>query len=204
MWLLIKSGDSKLVKQFFLVIFLYFCTSPLLSQERGIILGKVSEGIRGVPIADVSLSLRDRQGLRPFLPPPPSTKTDENGNYELKYVEIGGEYMVDAVCVFDFDTVKIKHTLTASSVQILSDSTIVNFQFSRQKALEHLSNKEKRNEKKKEDLKALQRKLKQKNDEDTLEELLSMEYDLFFGRFRITDEYGNVLTKFSHFERIKK
>ena len=127
-----------MMRNVFSLVFLIIWTTPLLSQDKGIIYGRATEGIRGKPVDEVSISLRDRHGLRPFLPPPPSTKTDTNGYFEMRYVEIGGEYMVDAVCVFDFDTVNIKHTLTASSVHIQSDSTIVNFQFSRQEALEYL------------------------------------------------------------------
>jgi len=195
-----------------LCAFLFLIILPAAAYGQGIICGYVTEFENGKPIAGVTVSLRDKIGLAPVLPPPPSDITDSTGYFELKYVKIGGTYTVDAIRDYMFENVTLKHTLMAFDFKTPSQVNIISFSFSEKEAKDYLDNKSRRipfslqnNERIKADKdygEFLKELIKKNVSRDSLlyyeKKYLSLKY-----KSKITDKNGDFLPVTSYFEVVE-
>ena len=85
---------------FLLSIFMFFAKT----YSQGIICGHIYENTTGKLLSGVELSLRGKQGLSIAIPSPPLTISNIEGYYELKYVKIKGQYMIDAKYIHNIDS----------------------------------------------------------------------------------------------------
>ena len=194
----------------FLLLLLPLLPSAALSQ--GIVCGYVTEAESGKPLAGITVALRDKHGIAPALPPPPSAQTDTTGYFELRYVKIGGTYTVDAIRTYEFENGRLKHTLMVFGFKTPDKINIVNFTFSPEEAKQYLDKKRnafpmktqsnKRIKADKEYKKFLAELIKRNVPRDSLlhyeRRYLSMKY-----KSKITDKNGEFLPLTSYFEIVE-